>query len=251
MQITINKVAFDVKPVDGALFAALMAEPAIRRAALRPVWAWNKAEGKGRFLVNPLPDQALPMPTGVSVYVPKAGTAGTELQKAEGPSSKMGERFLAAVGAKNFGQVMQAIARITGVPKKKLPFAEFAGLNDKASYSILMQTDFSVLELTNAARNLSAFVFLPGLVTFLHTLDEPSEDAPRAGSIRPGFVIPAGNQAALTMRRLAVARRLTELQAELGETRPADLAQGDPRRVTIAKLGAEWKVLQSKPAKAA
>jgi hypothetical protein len=52
------------------------------------------------------------------------------------------------------------------------------------------------------------------------------------------------------MRRVAVARRLTEMQAELGETKPNELAPDDPRRNVIAKLGAEWKVLQPK-AKAA
>ncbi|MBP1806581.1 hypothetical protein [Rubellimicrobium aerolatum] len=249
MQITLNKVPFEVVPVDGATQAALMAEPAIRQAGLRPVWAWSKAEGKGRFLVNPLPDGALTLPTGVSVYVPKAGVM--PLQRADGPTTKMGERFLAAVGAKNFGQVMQAVARITGVPKKTLPLKEFAELNDKADYTIVMHTDFSVLELANAARNLSAYVVLPGLVTFLHTTAEVVEGAPRPGAIRPGFVIPAGNQAALTMRRLAVARRLTEFQAELGGKAVADLPLDDPRRFAIAKLGIEWKVLQTKAAKAA
>lgn len=251
MQITLNKIAFDVKPVDGVLRAALMADPAILRASVRPVWAWNKAESTGRFLVAPLPDQALPLPTGVTVFVPKVATNGAGPQKAEGPTTKMGERFLETVGAKNFGQVMQAIARVTGVPKKKLPLDVFQPLNDKGDYTILMQTDFSALELSNASRNLSAYVFLPGLVSFAHSMTERVEGAPLPGSIRPGFVIPPGTQAAMTMRRLAVATRLNELQAELGGTKPADLALDDPRRITIAKLGAEWKVLQPKPAKAA
>ncbi len=251
MQITINKIAFDVKPVDGALRTALMADPAILRAAVRPVWAWDKAEGKGKFLVNPLPDQALPLPTGVLVYVPKVAAAGSAPQKAEGPTTKMGERFLEAVGAKNFAQVMQAIARVTGVPKRKLPFEVFQPLNAKGDYTVLMQAEFSVLELSNAGRNLSAYLFLTGLVSFVHVMKEPVEGASLPGSIRRGFVVPPGTQAAMTMRRLAVASRLNELQAELGETKPADLPMDDPRRAAIVKLGAEWKVLQPKPAKAA
>lgn len=251
MQITLNKIAFDVKPVDGALRAALLADPAIARGALRPVWAWDREARKGRFLVPTTPQQGVPLPTGLLVYVPKPGANGAGPQKAEGPTAKMAERFLAAVGAKDFGQVMQALARVTGVPVKKLPFDLFAPLNDKGSYTILMETEFQVVELSNTARNLSAYVFLPGLASFSHAMKEAAEGAPLPGSIRPVFVIPPGTQAGMTMRRLAVARRLTEMQAELGGLKPADLPQEDPRRPVIARLGAEWKALQPKKAQAA
>ncbi|TNC74124.1 hypothetical protein [Rubellimicrobium roseum] len=251
MQITLNKIAFDVKPVGAPLRGALLADPAIKRAALRPVWSWDKAAQKGTYAVDPLPDQSLAMPMGVSVFVAKPGLNGVGPQKADGPTQKMGERILEAVGAKTFGQVMQAVARVTGVPRRKIPFEAFAPLNDKTDYTILLQSDFSVLELANAGRNLSAFVFLPGIVTFAHVTREPVEGALHPGSVRPGYILPPGTQAAMTMRRMAVAKRLMEMQAELGDLKPADLAIDDPRRATVSRLGAEWKVLQPKPAQAA
>ncbi len=244
MQITLNKIPFDVRAVDGPLRAALLADPVVARGAARVVWEWNGAEKKGRFLAPTTPEKGLPVPTGMAAFVAKAGSGA--VQKAEGPTQKMSERMLAAVGAKDWGQLMQAVARVTGVPQKKVPFEAFASLNDKGSYRIVMAAEFQVLELSNAARNLTTYVFLPGIVSFLHAMSEPVEGAPLPGSIRPAFVIPPGTQAAMAMRRMAVARRLTELQAELGETRPADLPQDDPRRAAIAKLGAEWKLLQPK-----
>ena len=247
MQITLNKIAFDVKPVDGGLRAALMADPVVARSALRPVWSWDKEAGQGRFLMQTAANKALPLPTGVLVHVQKPGANGSGPTKAEGPTAKMAERFLHAVGAKDFAQVIQALARVTGVPVKKVPLDQFAVLNGQTSYSILMATDMQILELANAGRNLSAYVFLPGIVSFAATA-EPTGGAILPGSPRPVFVIPPGTQAGQAMRRLAVAKRLTEMQAELGETRPADLPEGDPRRATLARLGAEWKALQAKVA---
>jgi hypothetical protein len=157
---------------------------------------------------------------------------------------------MGALGAKSFGPVMQALARVTGVPQKTVPFEAFAALKDRP-HRIRLLTEYAVVELANPGRNLQAFLCVPGLVSFVHAMDEVPEGAPAPGSIRPGFVIPPLNQAVHTIRRMAVARALTEMQAELGEVKPTDLAADDPRRARIAKLGAEWKVLQAKPAKAA
>ncbi len=247
MQITLNKVPFDVRPVEAAVRTAVLSEPGIRQAMARAVWAWDREERRGRYLVPTTPDKALPLPLGLAAFVPKAGTPeGAALQKAEGPSAKMVERILAAVGAKKWESVMQAVARVTGVPQKKIPFDAFALLNDRSSYQIRMNTELQVVELANPGRNLSAYALLPGLVSFVAALPERIEglDLPQ----RPMFALPAATQAALTMRRLAVARRLNEMQAELGGARPADLEPTDPRRIEIAKLGAEWKALQPKSA---
>jgi hypothetical protein len=248
MQITLNKVPFDVRPVEAALRAALLADPMIRRAVVRPVWAWDHAARKGSYLLPVTAEQGVPVPMGLAAFVAKPGTNGAGPQKAEGPSARMAERVVEAVGAKDWGQVMQAVARTVGVPQKKVPFEAFAALNAKGSYQIRMETEFQVVELANAGRNLSAFVFLPGIVAFHHVLAEGVEDAPQPGSIRPAFVLPPGTQAGLAMRRLAVARRLNEMQAELGGERPADLPPTDPRRAAVAKLGAEWRALQPKNA---
>lgn len=247
MQITLNKVPFDVAPVAGPLRQALLADPAIRGGLSREVWAWDREAGKGRALVPQTPQGGVPLPTGLMCFVAAPGLNGQGPHKADGPTRRMAERLMAAVGAKSFGQVMQAIARVTGVPQHKAPRAAFAALDPLLSYRVVMEVDMQALELANAARNLQAFLLLPGLVLYRHATDEAAEGAPAPGSIRPGFVIPPMTQAALMMRRLAVARRLSEMQAALGGARPADLPADDPRRLEAAKLGAEWKALQPKP----
>lgn len=249
MQISLNRIPFEVRPVDGDLRAALLAEPVILRGAQRPVWAWDKDEGRGRFLVPTAPGGAIALPTGLTVFVPRPGAAGGAIRKADGPTAKMAERFLAAVGAKDWGQVLQALSRVTGVPQRKVPLEGFAPLNPLASYLVRMDIEFQVLELSHAGRNLAAFVFLPGLASFRPMLREaPAEGAALPAVPRPAFVIPPPTQAVAALRRLAVARRLTEMQAELGGTRPADLPEGDPRRLAVARLGAEWKALQPRKA---
>lgn len=250
MQITLNKVPFDLAPVDGSLRAALLADPTVAGAVRRDVWAWDREAGEGRFLVPVTQTKGLPLPTGMTVFVPRPGPVGIAPVKAEGPTRKMADRFLQGVGAKTFPQVMQALARVLGIPQKTLPFEAFAALNPLASYRIRAETEFAVVEMANAARNLRAFAFVPGLVVFSHVAENLPEGAPAPGTIRPGFVLPPATQAAQVIRRLAVVKRLNELQAELGGTKPADLPPGDPRRDVVARLGAEWRALQPK-AKAA
>lgn len=243
MQITLNKVPFDVSAVEGTLRSALLADPAIATGVSREVWAWDGTAG--RWLVPVTQDQALPLPVGLTVYVPRAGSGAPE--KADGPTRRMAERLMAAVGATSMGQIMQAVARVTGVPKKTLPLEPFAAAKAAGPLRIAMEVEFAVLSLANAARNLQAYLFVPGLVAFRHEAETVPEGVPAPGSIRPGFVIPPLNQATHAMRRMAVARRLTEIQADLGDLKPGDLPEGDPRRLEIAKLGAEWRALQTQP----
>jgi hypothetical protein len=249
MQITLNKVPFDIRPVEGRLREALLAEPAVAAAASRDVWA--RDEAGERFLVPVTDRKGVALPPGLLVFVPRPGPEGGAPQKADGPTRRMAERLMGALGAKSFAPVMQALARVTGIPQKTVPFEAFAALKDHGPYRIRLLTEYAVVELSNPGRNLQAFLCVPGLVSFVHGMDEVPEGAPAPGSIRPGFVIPPLNQAVHAIRRMAVARALTEMQAELGEVKPTDLAANDPRRARIAKLGAEWKVLQAKPAKAA
>lgn len=247
MQITLNRIPFEIEAVEAALRTALLGEAVIARGASRPVWAWDREEGKGRFVVPATPEKAIALPTALTVFVPKAGTSGAALQKAEGPTLKMAERFLAAVGAKEWGQVLQAVSRVTGVPQGKVPVEAFAPLNPVGSYHIRLDTEFQVVELSNGGRNLAAFLFLPALARFRAVLrDAPAEGTALPSLSRPAFVVPPGTKAATALRRMAVARRLAELQAGLGETRPADLPADDPRRIEAAKLGVEWRVLQPK-----
>ena len=255
MQITLNKIPFDVRPVDAPLRQALLSDPVIQRGPSRPVWAWTREEGKGAYLVPTTPDKAVALPTGLTVFVPRAGAPlpGQAVQKADGPTAKMSERFLAAVGAKDWNPVLQAVSRVTGIPSRKLPLETFAPLNPFGSYQLRLDTEFQVVELAHAARNLQAFLFLPGLVSFRAVLREPPAEGATLPAIpRTMSVVAPGTKAALAFRRLAVAKRLNEMQADLGGVRPADLPQDDPRRFEVARLGAEWKALQPPaPSKAA
>jgi hypothetical protein len=249
MQITLNKIPFDVRPVDAPLRAALLSDPVIQRGASRPVWAWTQEEGKGAYLVPTTPDKAVALPTGLTVFVPKAGAPlpGQAVQKADGPTAKMAERFLAAVKAKDWNPVLQAVQRVTGIPSRKVPVETFAPLKPFGSYQLRLDTEFQVIELSNAARNLQAFLFLPGLVSFRAILREaPSEGTTLPAIPRTLSVVAPGTKAAVALRRLAVAKRLSEMQADLGGMRPSDLPEADPRRAEIARLGAEWKALQPK-----
>jgi hypothetical protein len=154
MQITLNKVPFEVRPVEGPLRTALLAEPGLRRAAGRAVWAWDKEARTGRFLVPTTPDKSLAAPLGLAAFVAKAGaTNGAGVQKAEGPHGQDVRAVPRRRGRQKWDSVMQAVARVTGVPQKKIPFEEFASLNEATSYEIRMLTEFQVLELSNPSRN--------------------------------------------------------------------------------------------------
>ena len=255
MQITLNKIPFDVRPVDAPLRQALLSDPVIQRGASRPVWTWNRDEGKGAYLVPTTPDKAVALPTGLTVFVPRAGAPlpGQAVQKADGPTAKMAERFLAAVGAKDWNPVLQAVSRVTGIPSRKVHVETFAPLNPFGSYQLRLDTEFQVVGLENDARNLQLFLFLPALVSFRAVLREPPAEGVTLPAIaRTLTVVAPGTKAARAFRHLAVAKRLSEMQADLGGARPADLPPDDPRRGEIARLGAEWKALQPKsPSKAA
>ena len=43
MQIKLNKIPFDVRPVPGQVRAALYRDPAMRAHAARAVWRWDAA----------------------------------------------------------------------------------------------------------------------------------------------------------------------------------------------------------------
>lgn len=257
MQITLNRIPFDVRPVDDARRRAILADPVVRPGIVRPVWL-RQADGGERRLAEGPAEAALPLPAGLIAWVPKAGPAGETPAKADGPSARMAERFLSAVGAKGFPEVMRAMARVTGMPGARLPREAFAACEGKGAYTILLHTDLAVVELENAGRNLSVHLLLPSLAAFSHLWGGPGDaaaespaDGPAAGSIRPGFLVPPPSEAASGLRRLALARRIEELQAQMAGVTAADLPADDPRRALLGRLAAEWRLLQPKGTRAA
>lgn len=260
MKLKLNKVEFDVQPVPGPLRDTLLADPILRQGVSRDVWRWDAVTRTGTPLVAMTPQNGVPLPNGVSFYIPKPGAKpGVTEQKADGPSAKMATRVLEAVGAKSIVDVMQAVNRIARLPQKTLPVIEFEKLSAVASHTLRVHVDYSVLHAVNAARNLSLYLFIPGQCSFTARIeaipnqiayDAAATETPHLARLQPGFIIPPPTDANMMLRRMAIAQRFTELQAGMGGMEPKDLPENDPRRLTIARLSLEWQAL-NRPRKAA
>lgn len=251
MKIKLNQIEFDVMPVASDLREAILSDPILMQGVRRDVFQWDHADQKGTILVPVTQTKAVPLPNGIAFFVPRIG-AGDRIQKADAPSVKMATRFLEGVGGKSILEVMQALNKIVNLPQKTIPVESFAPLNAVASYIVSMNIDYAVVHLLNAARNLGAYFLVPGQVSFTYAVtgvaDQTGLDAliatdPKMARIQPGFVIPPGTQANMMLRRLAMARRLTDLQTVLQGKTPDQLDLMDPRRLLAARLGVEWRVL--------
>lgn len=254
MKIKLNNIEFDVTPVPSALREVLLADEVIARGAWRDIWRWDHAAQGGEYMVQLTPQKGVPIGNGVSFFVARPGVEGPP-RRADAPTEKMGRRFVEGVGAKSLVEVMQALTRVVGLPQRPAPLAQFAALNPVASYTLRQHVDFAVVQLSNAARNLSAYFFVPGQVIYrAHVTDVPDPAAheaviaaePKLANLQPGFVLAPGTDANLALRRLAMLQRLADLKAGMGETQPGELPEDDPRRHLIARLGVEWRLLAAK-----
>jgi len=149
------------------------------------------------------------------------------------------------VGAGSLAEVLKSIQTLLKLPQKSLPLAHFAPLNDLASYEILMRTEFSVVELVEPSRNLSAYLFVPGQVHFGHRLT--GDPAPEAeGAIEappPAFLIPTWSKANHHIRMVALTRRAKDLQPRV-EVMMAGEAEKDPAVIrSFASVIAELRGL--------
>ncbi|ARO15586.1 hypothetical protein BVG79_02246 [Ketogulonicigenium robustum] len=248
MKIKLNAVEFDVLPVPRQLRAALLQQPSIRPGILREVYVHTRAEG-GKTIGPTSPQGGVMLPNGLSFFVPKAGSADAP-EIAEGPSKKMSERFIEAVGARDMRELQDAVHRLFGASQRALPINDFAALNPVADWRLLMGTDFAVLQLVNAARNLSAFVIVPAQVGFVATVTEEGEGLPEVMATKPGllqnqpgFIIPPSTQPGESARRIALEQRVRELAAALDGRTPAELPADDPRQSESQRLSVEWAML--------
>lgn len=255
MQIKINGIDFDVTPVAGPLRAALLADPLIAQAIVRDVWEWDVATQKGKGLTPLVDNRAAVLPNGIGFFVAKAGPGGA-LVKNNPPSTNMAKRFLKATGAKDLNALMSALNRILELPRKVIPFETFRPLNATASYRIRMVTEFVVLQMQNAARNLTAYLYLPSQVGFHAEItgipDQAAHDAKGIDPVRlrPGFFVPAQSKAVLGMRRAALTKAFEELQAEIMAAGGAEAAT-DAQKMRAARINAEWQILTPRPQPAA
>lgn len=219
MKISLNKIEFDVLPVEGNLREVLLADEIISQAVQRDVWNWDQPSGEAKTLVATTKDRAVPLANGICFFVAKPGANGV-IQKAEAPTQKMSARFLEALGAKSVLDVMQALNRIVNLPQKSIPVEAFAWVRPVASFKIVMHVEYAVVELSNAARNLSAYFFVPGQVSFSQDVtaitDQAGYDAliaedPKRARTRPGFIVPASTRANGDLRRTALGQRIKEI----------------------------------------
>jgi hypothetical protein len=259
MKISLNKIEFDVVPVAEDMRAVVLSDPIMAQGVTRDVWHWDQPAGKGAVLVPLTRDRAVPLPNGMCFFVAKPGQNGA-IQKAEAPTTRMSARFLEAVGSKSMVEVMQALNRIVNLPQKSIPVDNFAWLRPFASFKIVQHIDYAVVELAHAARNLSAYFIVPGQVYYSFQVTEMRDQAgyaaavaldPRQAGNRPGFIVPATTKANDTLRRVALAQRITEIRTGLAGVHPNDLPMDDPRRGLIARLGVEWNAMTAAARKTA
>jgi hypothetical protein len=260
MKISLNKIEFDVLPVEGSLRDVLLADAIISQGVKRDIWLWDQPAGEAKTMVATTKDRSVPLANGICFFVAKPGSNGV-IHKAEAPTQKMSARFLETVGAKTVLDVMQALNRIVNLPQKSIPAEAFAWLRPVASFKIVMHVEYAVVELANSARNLSAYFFVPGQVSFSQEVTEVTDQAgyealvaedPKRPTNRPGFIVPASTRANGEVRRIALGQRIKEIQGSLAGVHPNDLPMDDLRRGTITRLGLEWNALKptSQPARA-
>ena len=261
MQIKLNDIVFEVTPVVTLLRQALLNDPVMTQGVWRDVYHWDATAQTGKVLTATTAAGTVPLGNGLTFFVPKAGS---DLPvKSESGSVRMAERFLEALKAKTIVDVVRAFNSIVAMAQKSLPLVNYTSLNPVASYTIKMHVDFAAVALRNASRNLTAYAFIPGQVSFHHEISAIIDEAgyaalpaPTMAQIMPAFIIPPQNKANHAIRRMALAQRLQDMQpamAALPKEGPQDPATEGLRR-GYARLAAEWKALAEMgktPAKAA
>jgi len=254
MQIRIGKIDFEVIQVRPDLRAAVTADPVMAQALRRAVWEWDAGAGKGRPLVPVVQERVVTLPNGLSFFVPRTGRDGP-LVKNEGASAKMAQRMLKATGARDLRELMGALNRVIDLPRLRLPLDVFRPLNATASYRLVLVSDYAVVQLRAADRNLVANLMMPSQVGVHAEITAIPDEAAHAAAgvdvdnLRPGFIVPAHTPASQGIRRSALAQRLQELQAEIAAQGGTGTATEAQKRLA-GQLSAEWKVLTPKPAPA-
>lgn len=228
MKIKLGDVDFEVAAVKNRIRAAVLSDPIIAQVIWRDVYKWDHAAGTGEVLVQTAESGAVPLPNGIVFYVPKPGSGGAE--KSESASKNMAARVLKGVGAPSVTDMVRALHRILHMPQKVLPLEVFEPLNGVASYVIKMHTEFNVVELRCADKNMAFHLVIPGQVSFHHEVTA-KDDAGyaaldlEAAKMQPHFLIPAHSKPNQAIRALALSKRVEELQSALA-TKASSGARG-------------------------
>ncbi|MBL4812480.1 MAG: hypothetical protein JKX69_09050 [Rhodobacteraceae bacterium] len=257
MKLKMGSVDFEISPVAGNMRGAILSDPGLASGIIRDVWSWNQPEGKAENVAELSQNGALPIPNGLAFFVAKKAGNG-RLEKNDGPSRKMGDRFLEAVGAKNPNEVIIGVNKVLGISGTGLPLETFAALNDVASYKIQANTDYAVVQLRDAGRNLTAYLMMPGQIVFRHVLGDISDQAgydalikksPELATAMPAYILHPRSKPGLDMRRIALVQRAAELQGLInhltGEGKDEDVLRLPKAELT--RLSAEAKLLAPRP----
>ena len=260
MKIKLGKVEFEVGAVAGQLREALLSDPVIAQGVWRDVYRWDATAKAGKILVPTSEDGGVPLGNGLNFFVPRVSANGMVV-KSDTASTKMAKRFLEAVGARQIVDVIKGLNTIINLPQKTLPLASFSPLNPSVSYLMRMHVDYAVVQLRDAGRNLTAYIYVPGQVAFHHEIAEiVDHDAyealiaatPAMAQPQPAFVVPPRSKANQTMRMIALSKRIEEMQpavAKLSKDAPVTQADDHLRR-TFARAVAEWRAIAPKAAAA-
>jgi len=261
MKIKLGKVEFEVGAVAEQLRAALLSDPVIAQGVWRDVYRWDASAKAGKILVPTSQDGGVPLGNGLNFFVPRV-TANGAVVKSDTSSTTMAKRFLEAVGARQIVDVIKGLNTIINLPQKTLPLANFSPLNPAASYQMKMHVDFAVVQLRDAGRNLTAYVYVPGQVSFHHEIaaivDQDAYDAliaatPAMAQPQPAFIVPVRSKANQSIRMIALAKRIEEMQpaiAKLTKDAPAT-PENEHLRRSLARAVAEWRAISPKAGAAA
>lgn len=228
-----------------------MGDPMLAGSQATPVWFWDRESGQGQALVPLASKGSVPLPNGLAFFVPKVLDDGRVIRN-EKSSKVMMKRFLDTVGAKDLHEVLRSLQALLKMPQKTIPFSYFEPLNRHASYHVIMQTLFNVVELTEKSRNLSAYLFVPGQVRFGYQLSEDAspeaKDAIKESP--PGFLIPTWSKPNHHVRMVALTRRAKDLQPLVEAMRSGE-REKDPAIIgAFAATIAELKGLARPPEEA-
>ncbi|SMY08143.1 hypothetical protein [Flavimaricola marinus] len=255
MKIKLNKLEFDVLGVPGPLRNALLTDPTIMQGVWRRVWEWDHVAQEGKLLTQVTEKKALPLPNGLSFFVPKK-TADGSYAVNQGPSKLMAKRFVEQVGGKSVADVLGALQKIMGVPMRTIPYDQFAPLNPISSYAIRMHTEFNVVQLKEASRNLSGYLFIPGQVVFVAEVKDKGDEAafdamlaenPKLAQAQNAQIVPAQGKANQNARMIALAQRIGELRPLVeAATEGGKPLEDTNLRNAFGRTVSEWRAIAPK-----
>lgn len=251
MKLTLSGVDFEVVAVKGRMREAVLADPIINQVVWRDVYRWDHAAQSGETLVQLAKSGAAPLPNGMVFFVAKPGSG--PVVKSESGSRNMSKRVLDGVGAKSVTDILRALHNILHMPQKILPLDVYAPLNGAASYLVRMHTEFNVVELKNAGRNMAFYLIIPGQVAFHHEVTA-KEDAAYDGldldaaKMQPVFLIPAHSKANEAIRAVALAKRVEELRDVLASKAAAGDRGSEAQQKAFQMAVGELRLLAKKKA---